>query len=347
MKKTMLLPAVALLMLGACSDKDDTPVRPTPNDPVQTVPSVADHVTLNAPAQSGVTAEDGLYRVSYANGQEISYTFATDPTEGYVAVVKKIGGTASDVVIPASVSYNDLTLKVYSISLYAEGGAPTVTSLTIPNTAVAMTSGTAYAAATATHLRTQMDYLPGLQKVELEDGFNGFCSINGAIYTADLTTLVSVPRSYPGTFTVAEATTKIDERALYYCSKIDVLTIPAGVTEIGDEAVVFNDNLLLINCQPTTAPIATSDVFGTYAHNGVLRVPAGSEANYKFAKPELTRPVEPVEPDEEEATPEEMEAYYTALAAYEEAKAEYDEALEYWNNHAGWADFKNIEGVNF
>ena len=126
-----------------------------------------------------------------------------------------------------------------------------------------------------------------------------------------------------------------------------MLTIPAGVTEIGDEAVVFNDNLLLINCQPTTAPIATSDVFGTYAHNGVLRVPAGSEANYKFAKPELTRPVEPVEPDEEEATPEEMEAYYTALAAYEEAKAEYDEALEYWNNHAGWADFKNIEGVNF
>lgn len=348
MKKTMLLSAVALLMLGACSDKDDTPVRPTPNEPVQTVPSVADHVTLNAPAQTEVTPEGSLYRVSYANGQEITYSLqnAGQP-EGYIATVKRIGGTASDVVIPASVTYNDITFRVYSITLYLEGCTENVTSLTIPNTAVAMVSGTAFAAATPDHLRVQISQMPGLQKVELEDGFPGFCSIKGAIYTDDLSTLISVPRAYPDTFTVAESTKKIDDRALYYCSEIDILTIPASVETIGDEAVVYTSDLLLINCLATTAPEATADTFGTYAHNGVLRVPAGSEANYKFEKPALSRPEEPVEPDEEEATPEEMEAYNTALAAYETAKAEYDEAMAYWTNHAGWADFKNIEGVNF
>lgn len=332
-------------MLGACSD-DDPVVRPVPNDPVQTVPSQADHVTLNAPAQSSITAEASLYRVSYANGQEVVYSFASDPTEGYIAIIKKIEGTAADVVIPASVSYNDMTLTVFSLDLYQHGMSDNVTSLTLPNTAQSMYTASGYVAADANHFKNQIAQGNGLQKIELEDGFQNFCTINGAIYTSDYTTLVSVPRAYPGTLTIAENTTIISERAMNYCSQLEVITIPAGVTEIGDQAVTFNNNLLLINCLAPTAPIATFDAFGTYAHNGVLRIPAGAEDNYKFTKPDLKLPKEPVEPDED-ATEEEEEAYQEALDQYQIDKAEYDEVMKNWNDHEGWALFKNIEGVNF
>lgn len=346
MKKKLFLPVAALLILGACSSEDEV-VRPVPNDPIQTVPSVADHVSLNAPAQSDVKVEGSFYRISYANGQEILYSFAIDNTEGDIAIVRKIEGTASDVVIPASVTYNDVELIVYCVNLYPDGIKDNVTSLTLPNTAVAMPEGTSYKAVNAEYLRNQFAEGKKLQKIELEDGFSGFCTINGAVYSSDFTTLVSVPREYPGTFTVAESTTVIDDRALFYCSKIDVLTIPSGVTKIGNEAVNFNNNLLLINCLPVKAPEASADAFGTYAHNGVLRIPAGAEDNYKFSKPEIQRPKEPVEPDEELATPEEMEAYEEALAVYETEVEEYKAAMETWANYAGWAYFKNIEGVNF
>lgn len=346
MKKIALLPFAALLMLGACSDNDQV-VRPVPNDPVVTVPSQADHVTLNAPSQTEVKAEGSLYRVTYSNGQEIVYSFASTSTDGYIATIKKIEGTSADVVIPASVSYNDLQLKVYCLDLYVEGIKDNVTSLTLPNTAVAMAGSNGYVAVTSTYLCTQMERGKHLQKVELEDGFAGFCTIKGAIYTSDYTTLVSVPRAYPGTFTVAEATTTIGPRALYYCSKIDVLTIPAGVTTIGDEAVIHNDNLLLVNCLAPTAPVATRNSFGKFAHDGVLRVPAGTEGSYEVEKPDMQLPKEPTEPDPDEGTPEEWDQYDADMAQYEADLALYNQLYKNYEEHEGWSLFKNIEGVNF
>lgn len=355
MKKIALLPVAALLMLGACSN-DDEAVRPVPNDPVQTVVSVADHVSLNAPAQSDVTADGSYFRVSYANGQEIVYSLVNSSSLGYVATVKKIQGSAADVIVPASVSYNDLTFAVNSLDLLLEGIDDTVTSLTLPNTITQLVENSAFSAMTGTYFRAQMERANKVEKIELEDGFTNFCSINGAVYSSDLQTLVCVPRGYKGTMTVAEDTKFIAPRALYYCSQIEVLTLPAGIVEIGDEAVVFNDNLLLINCQATTAPEAVSGSFGQYAHNGVLRIPAGAEDAYKFTKPDLALPVEPTEPElpDGDATDEDWDAYDEAYAAYDVAMGEYYTALEeyneannYYDSHEGWVYFKNIEGVNF
>lgn len=345
MRKFALLPVAALLMLGACSS-DDPEVRPVPNDPVQSVTSVADHVTLNAPAQADVKNEGSYFRVSYANGQEIVYAFLKDATKGYIATVKKIEGSSADVVIPASVKYNNNDFAVYSLDLFLDGVSDVVTSLTIPNTAAAMVVNAAYVAVDGAYLRTQMERCQNVKKLELEDGFPGFCSINGAIYSADFKVLECVPRGYEGTLTVAEDTEEIAPRALYYCSKIDVLTIPAKVAKIGDEAVVFNDNLLLINCLATTAPEAVTGSFGTFAHNGVLRIPAGAEASYKPEKPTLERPIMPNEPDGD-ASDEEWDAFYEAEAKYYEDLAVYDEANNAYTSHEGWVYFKNVESVNF
>lgn len=354
MKKIALLPVAALLMLGACSN-DDPEVRPVPNDPVQTVPSVADHITLNAPAQKNVATEGTYFRASYDNGQEIVYSFVAGAA-GRTAAVKKIQGSAANVVIPAEVTYGDYTYTVNCLDLLVDGIDNTVTSLTLPNTAYQMEENATYVTMTGEYFRAQMERGNKVEKIELEDGFPRFCTINGAVYSADMLTLVCVPRGYKGTMTVAEETQYIAPRALYYCSQIDVLTIPAGVLEIGDEAVVFNDNLLLVNCLATEAPVAVAGTFGTYAHNGVLRIPAGAEEAYKFTKPTLERPLEPTEPTipDNDATDEEWEAYDTAYAEWELAMADYYEKMEAYttanenyNNHEGWALFKNIEAVTF
>ena len=100
MKKFAFLPLAALLMLASCKSDDPTPRPEVPTDPVATVPSQADDVTLNAPEQYPDYELDGsLYRFTYANGQQISYTLTTDATQGNVARVRKIAG-ASEVIIP-------------------------------------------------------------------------------------------------------------------------------------------------------------------------------------------------------------------------------------------------------
>lgn len=355
MKKIALLPVAALLMLGACSN-DDPVVRPVPNDPVQTVPSVADHITLNAPAQAEVKAEGSYFRVSYANGQEIVYSLVNSSSLGYVATVKKIQGSAADVIVPASVNYNERTFTVNSLDIMLEGIDDTVTSLTFPNTITQLVDNSIFANLTSDYFRAQMERGNKVESINLEEGFPNFCSIDGAVYSADLQTLVCVPRGYKGTMTVAEDTKFIAPRALYYCSQIDVLTLPADIVSIGDEAVVFNDNLLLINCLATTAPEAVSGAFGQYAHNGVLRIPAGAEDAYKFTKPDMALPIEPTEPamPGADATDDDWTAFDEAYAEYEVAMGEYYAALneynevnEYYDSHEGWVYFKNVEGVNF
>ena len=213
MKKIALLPVAALLMLGACSN-DDPVVRPVPNDPVQTVPSVADHITLNAPAQAEVKAEGSYFRVSYANGQEIVYSLVNSSSLGYVATVKKIQGSAADVIVPASVNYNERTFTVNSLDIMLEGIDDTVTSLTFPNTITQLVDNSIFANLTSDYFRAQMERGNKVESINLEEGFPNFCSIDGAVYSADLQTLVCVPRGYKGTMTVAEDTKFIAPRAL-------------------------------------------------------------------------------------------------------------------------------------
>ncbi len=344
MKKIALFPVAALLFLGACSDDEEQ--RPVPNDPVQTVAPVADDVTLNAPALTDIKADGSNFRASYANNQEIVYSLASHATQGYIAIVKRIEGSAADVVVPASVSYNGNDFKVYCLDLYVDGISDNVTSLTLPSTAVAMVKNDNYVAADAAYLRAQFERGHSLTKIELENGFRGYSSINGAVYTDNLETLVSVPRAAAGTFTVADGTTTIDDRAFYYCQSLDVITFPASVESIGSEAVTFTDNLLLINSLATVPPTCPEDAFGKYAHDGVLRVPAAAKDAYTPAKPDVEEPVVPAEPAED-ASDEEWDKYYDDLDAYTAAKAEYDEIMEAYNAVAGWLPFHNIEGVTF
>lgn len=353
MKKIALLPIAALLMLASCKDDDPAPRPAIPTDPVTTVESVADQVTLNVPEQSMEYELDGsLYRFKYANGQEITYTMANDATQGYVARVRKISG-ASEVVIPpvvkviGAVSGNEIEYKVIALDLYQDGVAPGVKKLTLAKSVVAgIGESNALVEVTGAWFRSQLEMLPDLEEIELETGFPKFCSIQGALYSDDMKTLVAVPRARNGIFTIAEDTETVDERAFYYCNKLTAITFPAAVKEIKSGAVDFTEMLVLLNMQPDVAPKTAEDAFGLMARTSLLRIPAGSRTSYFPEKPDMEEPVMPGEPSLD-ASDEEWEAYDKALAEYEAEMKVYSAAMAVYNNPAGFRSFTNVEEVNF
>ncbi|MDE5842635.1 MAG: hypothetical protein K2H35_02725, partial [Muribaculaceae bacterium] len=346
---------ISLLHLAASySDEKGTPRPPVPTDPVATVESVADNVTLNVPEQSlDYKIEGALYSFTYANGQVLTFTMTNNATHGDIAVLRKISG-ASEVIVPPTVKIisaatgAEKEYKVMAIALYQDCGVG-VKKITLPKSVVAQVAPSntiTLSEINAKWFRTQIEMMPDLEDFELETGYPKFCSINGAIYTSDFKNLVAVPRAKTGVFTIAEKTTTVETKAISYCNRITGITFPASIETIEKDAVEFNDQLVLINMLPTEAPNANENAFGKMAQTSLLRIPEGSKDSYFPVKPDLQAPVMPAEPPID-CTDEEYEAYEIALMEYEELNKTYTEAMSVYNRPAGFRLFTNVEQVTF
>ncbi|MDE6811647.1 MAG: leucine-rich repeat domain-containing protein [Muribaculaceae bacterium] len=353
MKKLAILPLSLLLLAASCSDEKETPRPPVPQDPVTSVESVADIVNVNVPEQDlEYTIEGNLYSFNYANGQVITYSMVQNNSQyGNIAIVRKIKG-ASEIIIPPVVkiigatSGQEVEYKVMALSLYQDCAAG-VKKITLPKTAVASVgSSNSINEITAKWFRDQIEMMPDLEDFELETGYPNFCSIKGAVYTADFKNLVAVPRAKTGVFTIADATTTVESYSLSYCNRITGITFPASITNIQKNAVEFNDQLVLINMLPAEAPETDVNAFGKMAQTSLLRIPAGSKASYFPVKPDMQAPVMPAEPPID-CTDEEYEAYENAMIEYEELNRAYTEAMSVYTRPAGFRLFNNVEEVSF
>ncbi len=352
MKKFAFLSLSALMMLAASCSDDNEPVRPpVPTDPVVTVPSVADQVTLNLPEQSlDYEIEGNLYRFNYSNGQYIIFSMKDDIVDGRYAIVHKIGG-ASEVVIPPTVKAigattgQELTWEIRALDLYVDG-AQGVKKLTLSKSVIGGYVKGNLDALDANWLRTQISLLPDLEDFEIENGLPGFVSINGAVYTSDMTQLVAVPRAKTGVFTIAENTKTVQTHAMQYCSKLTGITFPKAVTEIAEEAVINNDMLVLINMEPTDAPKTYETTFGRMAQTSELRIPLGTKSSYFPEKPDMEMPVAPIEPPIDSSR-EEYEDYLEALGQYNDAMEVYNEVMAVYTRPIGFRNFKNVVETAF
>lgn len=356
MKKIALLPAIALLMLGACSDKDEP--NPIPTDPVVSVQPVADNVTLVSPEQNNEYEREpqygsASYRFTYTNGQEIIFEVLTDGTQ-YFAIARKLEGSSSEVIIPTKIRARlngELTdIPVAGLDLFVDAASDNVKTVGISGSAhyMVITSNNVntLSVATPNHIRNQVSKCPKVEKFILDSSYPGYTSMDGVIYTSDFSALVAVPMGYKGYFTVAEGTQEVQDRAMFKCNNINAITFPASVKVIGHEAVVSTNNLALINILSEEAPIAYEDSFGYYAFNALVRIPEGSISNYIFTKPDLTEPIEPTMPTPD-STEEEWNKYDNDMDQYYNDLEAYNEAMKVWNEHAAYASFTRIEQVNF
>ncbi len=357
MKKFALLPALALLILGACSDNKGEEPNPVPTDPVVSVNPVPDQTTLNVPEQDpeyiyDSQAGSACYRFKYANGQELTLDIDTRYADPAAAVVRKIEGTASEVVIPpyctAKLNNVETQIPIVSINLYQDGVAECVKTVKIAQSVNKMFKDNKYLNVTDEYICNQVKKMASVERIELEDGFGGgnYGCINGAVYSNNFRNLVAVPNAVKGVFTVADGTQTIGVKSFFDCREITGITLPASVAKINANAVVGTSKLGLINMLSTEAPEALEDSFGHYAYDGVLRIPAGCKADYTFEKPDMELPVEPASPDID-ASDEEWDAYDEAYAIYEEELKAYNEAFASYNTHSAYRNFKNVEEVNF
>lgn len=351
MRKLYLLPAAALMLAtGACSSDD--PVVEIPNDPITLQPATVDAPMINTPNQITDYDPDGEIvnypqivsgvSIPYDNGQIITYTLAADESTGtYTATVRFIEGTAEDVVIPRVLhwSYNrepqDFQITAFNLPIINESeGCPVgdnVKSITLPKECVpARTSSNIYK---NDDFAMQLCRGKNLQNVYLETGYPNFCSIDGAVYSADAKTLVAVPSGRTGQFTAATGTETIAAHAFNHCTGLQVITLPASVTSIEEEAFLWTEGTLVINILSAKSPKAPQGAFGDYAAKSVIRVPAAAFESYSLIEPvKPERPADLVEPampemPGDDATDDDWNAYDAAMEEYDAAYALYEQRL--------------------
>ena len=111
-----------------------------------------------------------------------------------------------------------------------------------------------------------------------------FSSIDGILYSKDMTTLKRVPEAKTlHSYKIPERVTKIGAHAFCGCT-IECVEIPSGVTEIGSRAFNFNQiNELHINIKDIMKCTIDDDAFGDEKifDTCVLYVPSGAYSIYK------------------------------------------------------------------
>ena len=165
---------------------------------------------------------DGICYNLYDKNKTAEVTYSTD---------SKYSG---DVVIPATVTYNDNQYRVTSIGQYAFRDCSGLTSITIPNSVtnigyLAFYGCTGLTSVTIPNSVTSIGnnafyYCTGLTSITIP---NSVTSIGDeAFYECDGVTSITIPNSV----------TSIGYGAFYGCTGLTSITIPNSVTSIGDEA---------------------------------------------------------------------------------------------------------------
>ena len=79
----------------------------------------------------------------------------------------------------------------------------------------------------------QEEGIPALKAIQVDGANPNYCSVDGVLFTKDMTTLIAYPASKEGTsYTIPASITSISEGAFAYNKNLQSITIPDGVTKI-------------------------------------------------------------------------------------------------------------------
>lgn len=85
---------------------------------------------------------------------------------------------------------------------------------------------------------------PALENIETAEGNQRYTSVDGVLFSADMSTLITYPSGRTDTdYTVPDGVTSIGEQAFFGSASLENLTIPASVTSVEPWAFEFCDNL--------------------------------------------------------------------------------------------------------
>lgn len=98
------------------------------------------------------------------------------------------------------------------------------------------------------------EHIESIENFNVETGNSVFTSVDGVLYNAEKSTLLSVP-FMKESVTVVSGVTKLDDYCCYGCKKLKSILIPEGVKTIGDASFVSCDELTEITIPSTVTDI--------------------------------------------------------------------------------------------
>ena len=108
------------------------------------------------------------------------------------------------------------------------------------------------------YLRGCTSGCPSLNRIEINDRNNLFCSIEGVLYSKDKTIIVRCPEGKSGNYNIIDSVDEILCRAFLHCKKLLNIKIPQCVTKIGEGAFWGCENVTQLYIPSNTIDIAVS-----------------------------------------------------------------------------------------
>ena len=176
-------------------------------------------------------------------------------------------GYEGDIVIPASVTWGQPFDVISAPDAFAN--CPKLTSVSLP-ASVTMLDARDFANS------------PKLTAIDIDFMNTKFASVDGVVFSKDMTTLVVYPIGKPGPFAIPDGVATIKESAFESAAELGKVTIPESVTTIADYAFK-NAALDTIVCEALTPPALGTNVFENLDVEMPVYVHASALAAYKGA----------------------------------------------------------------
>ncbi|MDR0983451.1 MAG: leucine-rich repeat domain-containing protein, partial [Ruminococcus sp.] len=206
----------------------------------------------------------------YKSGDYVYSTFMGDGT----AVILDYIGTDTKITIPSEIDGYEIT-EIYYLNYYSSdygvyyGDNLFLTSVTIPDS---ITGFNGYS----------FSGCPLLTEINVSENNPNYTSIDGVVYSKDLTEIVAYPCGGGGNFTVPDTVTKIGGSAFNGCKSLTGITIPNSVTEIGAGAFRNCTSLTSINI-PNSVTVINERVFSGCTSLANITIPNSITRIYGYA----------------------------------------------------------------
>ena len=178
---------------------------------------------------------------------DLLYTVLTETETSKTVSVKAPEGDftlSGNVVIPDSVTNNNIKYAVTQLPYGAFKYCSDITTISLPETITTFDAGAFL-------------HCSGITAVNINENNPNFCSEEGVVYNKNMTSFIYCPNTKSGVFKIPETVTTIGRNAFLGCEKLTGIILPDNLTTIGNYCFEQCSSLTSIHL-PQNAAISSS-----------------------------------------------------------------------------------------